>query len=344
MKKSDRKREHLELSLDGDVENKVITSGFEEYLFIHNSLPEIDFDQIDTSTEIFGKRLDAPIIISPITGGTGKAGMLNRRLASVAMEKNIAMGVGSQRVALENPKHEDTFNIRDIAPGILLFANLGAVQLNYGYGTGECIKAVDMINADGLMLHLNPMHEIFQDGGNGNFSGLQEKITRICKNVPFPVVAREVGFGISKEVAARLISCGISGIDVGGAGGTSWTKIEGKRSEDPLKSKVTEVFQGWGISTAVCLEQIRELKKDTKIIASGGIRSGLDIAKAIALGADMVGIALPLLRAASVSEGKATGLMDEYITGLKAAMFCIGAKSINELKNTKYLIKRGRTD
>jgi isopentenyl-diphosphate Delta-isomerase len=342
MEDRNRKKEHLELSLDGDMENKEITSGFEDYRFIHNALPEIDFDSIDTGIEVLGKRLAVPLMIAPMTGGTGDCGLINRRLAEAAAGANIAMAVGSQRVALQDPGSRDTFNVRDMAPDILLFANLGAVQLNYGYGVKECREAVDMIGADGLMLHLNPMQEVFQEGGNRDFTGLQHKIEDICSKADFPVVVREVGFGISAGAAEKLISCGVSGIDIGGAGGTSWIKIEGDRSKDHGGKKISRSFQGWGIPTAECLEDIRSLKKDILIIASGGIRSGLDAAKAVALGADMAGIALPLLKAASVSEEKAAGLIGEYITGLRIAMFGIGAKNIEELKNTRYLKKKGR--
>jgi len=341
MEDSRRKKEHLELSLNGDMENGSISAGFGDYCFIHQALPDLSLDDINTGIEIFGKKLDAPIMISPITGGTRDGRILNRRLAAAAQDKNIAMCIGSQRVALEEPAHEDTFNIRDIAPDILLFANMGAVQLNYGFGYRECIKAVDMIKADGLMLHLNPMQEVFQDGGNTDFSGLAAKIAKICGKVPFPVIIREVGFGISKDTAAKLISAGVSGIDVGGAGGTSWIKIESGRSKDMLKRKIAESFKDWGIPTAECLEMMDRAGKDLEVIASGGIRSGLDIAKSIALGADIAGIALPMLKAASVSVEKAEELIDEFIMGLRIAMFGMGAADIISLKNTRSLIRKG---
>lgn len=337
-----RKKEHLELCLEGDIRDSNILSGFEKYRFTHNAVPEIDFSGIDTSIEVFGKRLGAPIMVSPITGGIDDGGIINRRLAAVAEKKNLAMGLGSQRVALEDGRCEDTYRVRDKAPGVLLFANLGAVQLNYGYGVKECIKAVRMIDADGLMLHLNPMQEVFQDGGNTDFGGLLKKITIVCKNTDFPVVVREVGFGISKEAAEKLLDCGVSGIDLGGAGGTSWTKIEGKRSKNHMRSRIAESFHCWGIPTAECLDGIKNVKKSAKIIASGGIRNGLDIAKSIALGADMAGIALPFLKAAYESSDIAEALADEYISGLRIAMFGIGAKNIDELKNTKYLKKESR--
>lgn len=343
MEDSRRKKEHLELSLNGDMEDGSISTGFDDYRFIHQALPDLSFDDINTGIELFGGKLDAPIMISPITGGTRDGRMLNRRLAAAAQDKNIAMCIGSQRVALEDPAYEDTFNIRDIAPDILLFANLGAVQLNYGFGYRECIKAVDMIKADGLMLHLNPMQEVFQDGGNTDFSGLAAKIAQICEKAPFPVIVREVGFGISEDTAAKLVSAGVSGIDVGGAGGTSWVKIESGRSKDMLRNRVAESFQGWGIPAAECLEMMKGPGKDLKVIASGGIRSGLDIAKSIALGADIAGTALPMLKAASVSVEKAEELIDEFAMGLRIAMFGIGAADIGSLKNTKSLIRKGRS-
>ncbi|MCD4670437.1 MAG: type 2 isopentenyl-diphosphate Delta-isomerase [Actinomycetia bacterium] len=342
MEDSRRKQDHLELSLNGDMEDRSTSAGFSDYRFIHQALPDLNFDDINTGIEIFGKKLDAPIMISPITGGIRDAKILNRRLAAVARDKNIAMCVGSQRVVLEDPAQEDTFNIRDIAHNILLFANLGAVQLNYGFGPAECIKAVDMIKADGLMLHLNPMQEVFQNGGNTDFSGLIGKIARICEKAPFPVIVREVGFGISEDTAAKLVSAGVSGIDMGGAGGTSWIKIENGRSRDMLKRKVAGSFRGWGIPTVECLEMIDCAGKDLKVIASGGIRSGLDIAKSIALGADIAGTALPMLKAASVSAERAGELIDEFAMGLRIAMFGIGAADIMSLKNTKSLIKKGR--
>jgi isopentenyl-diphosphate Delta-isomerase len=342
MDETKRKKEHLEISLKGDMENEEITSGFEEYRFVHNALPELDADSIDTGIEVSGKKLAAPLMIAPITGGTGDGGVINRRLAAAAAGAGIAMAVGSQRIALEDPGSRHTFTVRDTAPDMLLFANLGAIQLNYGYGVKQCREAVDMIGADGLMLHLNPMQEVFQDGGNRDFSGLADKIKNICKSVSFPVVVREVGFGISAGTAERLISCGVSGIDIGGAGGTSWIDIEAERSKDQMMARIAKTCRGWGIPAAECLEGMRGLKKDILIIASGGIRSGLYAAMAIALGADMAGIALPLLKAASVSEEKASALIDEYITGLRIAMFGIGAKNIEELKNTRYLKKKGR--
>ncbi|MES0342239.1 MAG: type 2 isopentenyl-diphosphate Delta-isomerase [Candidatus Humimicrobiaceae bacterium] len=339
---SKRKEEHLDLSLNGDVENGIVFPGFENYRFIHQALPELDFNSIDIGTNIFGKKLSAPLMISPITGGTMGSGRLNMRFAELAQKKNIAMGIGSQRIAIEDSSFEESFRIRNTAPDILLFANLGAVQLNHGFGLEQCKRAVDMIEADALMLHLNPMQEVFQDGGDHNFSNLASKIANICKKAQFPVIVREVGFGISADAAKLLIDAGVAGIDVGGAGGTSWIKIESRRSKNPVLKNISKSFMEWGISTTDSLEMATGAGSDIKIIASGGIRTGLDAAKAIALGADIAGFALPILKASTDSAGEAENLIDEIILGLKVAMFGIGAPNISILKNNKYLIKKDR--
>jgi isopentenyl-diphosphate Delta-isomerase len=339
---SKRKEEHLDLSLNGDVENRIVFPGFENYRFIHQALPELDFNNIDIGTNIFGKKLSAPLMISPVTGGTMGSDRLNMRFAELAQKKNIAMGIGSQRIAIEDGSFEESFRIRKTAPDILLFANLGAVQLNHGFGLEQCKRAVDMIKADALMLHLNPMQEVFQDGGDHNFSNLASKIANICKKAQFPVIVREVGFGISADAAKLLIDAGVAGIDVGGAGGTSWIKIESRRSKNPVLKNISKSFMEWGISTTESLEMVTGTGNDIKIIASGGIRTGLDAAKAIALGADIAGAALPILKASTDSAGEAGDLIDEIIMGLKVAMFGIGASNISILKNNKYLIKKDR--
>ncbi|MCJ7471853.1 MAG: type 2 isopentenyl-diphosphate Delta-isomerase [Actinobacteria bacterium] len=339
---SRRKEEHLDLSLNGDVENGGLSPGFENYRFIHQALPELNFDSIDTGINIFGRKLSAPLMISPITGGTMGGGRLNIRLAELAQKKNIAMGIGSQRIAIEDGSFEESFKVRKTAPDILLFANLGAVQLNHGFGPEQCKRAVDMIEADALMLHLNPMQEVFQDGGDHDFSNLAKKIAGICKKVQFPVIVREVGFGISADAAKMLAGAGVAGIDVGGAGGTSWIKIESSRSKDPVLKNISKSFMDWGIPTAESLEMVSGVSSSIKIIASGGIRTGLDVAKAIALGADIAGAALPILRASTGSAGEAEDFIDEIIMGLKVAMFGIGASNILGLKNNKYLVKKDR--
>jgi len=363
---SNRKKDHLFISLNKDVSYKTIKTGFENYRFIHQALPELDLNEIDTSTTIFGKKLNLPLMISPLVGGIAAGENINKKLAKVAQELNIAMGVGSQRLVLEELDNGLTlrsFQIRDIAPDILLFSNIGAVQLNYGFTIKHCRKSIKMINADGLILHLNSMQEVFQPEGNYNFSNLQEKIKNICDNLEYPVIVREVGFGISSETAEKLILANVSGIDVGGSGGTSWIEVEKQRTEFETLKNVAEIFKDWGIPTSESILAVKKtmdklfnLKKSNNksknnsvksnetckfvLIASGGIRDGLDIAKAIALGADLVGIALPILKKINISIDACISYIKELELGLKIAMFGIGAKSIEELKNTSFLIRK----
>ncbi len=332
-----RKEEHLRICLEENVEAHLLTSGFEKFRFIHQALPEIDRDEIDVSLTLFGKKLCAPILISPMTGGSEAGKRINRNLALAAQKVGVAMGVGSQRIALEFPELAHTFQIRDLAPDILLFANLGAVQLNYGYGVKECLKAVEMIEADGLIFHLNALQEACQPEGNRNFKGLTAKIGEVCRNLPVPVLIKECGWGISREVARRLKDTGIQGIDVAGAGGTSWFFIENYRAKAKKKAYLSDSFREWGIPTVESLLWVREVAPHLILIASGGVRTGLDIAKAISLGATMAGLALPMLKAATQSADAVTEKLTILIEELKTAMFCIGASTLEELRNTPYL-------
>jgi len=334
---SRRKKEHLNISLEKDVQSKDITTGFENYYFLHQALPEIDAATIDLSVTLFGKKLEAPLIISAMTGGIEAAKRINRNLAQAAQAAGIAMGVGSQRCAIDDPKLAITYQIRDVAPGILLFANLGAVQLNYGYSFAECQRAVDMIHADALILHLNPLHEALQRDGNTNFSGLLSKIERVCHELRVPVIVKEVGYGISQSVAKRLAAAGVSGIDISGAGGTSWSEVERHRAHSPVTDNVAATFSCWGIPTAESILIARQDAPDITLIASGGIRTGIDAAKAIALGADAVGIAAPFLKAAAISAEAVTQAINEIIEGLRITMFCIGAANLHQLKHSPLL-------
>jgi isopentenyl-diphosphate Delta-isomerase len=335
-----RKEEHLQSCLSKDVGFKTVSSGFENYSFIHNALPEVSLDEIDVSTVFLGKKLNMPFMISPMTGGTENAAVVNQRLAEAAQFCQIAMGVGSQRVAIEHARMEETFTVRNIAPDILLFANLGAVQLNYGFHLDDCRRAIEMIGADGLMLHLNPMQEAFQPEGNHDFSDLLKKINSIAANLKRPLLIREVGFGISKDVACRLKNLKIAAIDVGGSGGTSWIEIERDRLSDESLINISKDFLDWGIPTAESIKVVKKFCPIIPVIASGGIRSGLDVAKSIALGADIAGIALPVLKIAQKSTQALIDYFHEIETGLKIAMFGIGAKSISKLKNAALLYKK----
>ncbi|HMR98892.1 MAG TPA: type 2 isopentenyl-diphosphate Delta-isomerase, partial [Anaerolineales bacterium] len=228
-----RKADHIKINLEQDVRS-ALTTGLENYRFIHEALPELDLNRLDTTVNLFAKRLAAPILISSMTGGTAEAETINLRLAEAAQEMNIAMGVGSQRAAIEHPEQAKTFQVRRVAPDILLFANLGAVQLNYGYSIDHCRRAIDMIQADALYLHLNPLQEAVQDAGDTNFEGLAKKIEDVCKQIEVPIIAKEVGWGISERTARLLSDCGVSAIDVAGAGGTRLSQLERHRAPDEL--------------------------------------------------------------------------------------------------------------
>lgn len=330
-----RKREHLDTVLNEDVGAKGVSSGFAGYFFEHVALPEIDLAAVDTSVVLFGRRLRAPLLISSMTGGTAAARDINLRLAEAAAALGIAMGVGSQRAALEEPLYADTFRVRRAAPEILLFANIGAIQLNYGYGLDEARRAVEMIEADALFLHLNPLQEAVQASGDRNWSGLLAKIEAIARGLDVPVIAKEVGNGISAAVARRLVSAGVAAIDVAGAGGTSWSEVEAYRQADPALRRVAHSFAGWGIPTEMALREAVAAVPGTPVFASGGIRTGIDVAKALRLGAALAGVAAPML-------GNAVGRADEAIEGmgsvieeLRIAMFCTGSADIDALRRAR---------
>lgn len=325
-----RKREHIETVLSRDVAAKGVSTGFENYAFEHNALPEVDFDAIDLSHEMFGRRLAAPFLISSMTGGTELAREINLRLAETAWRLGIAMGVGSQRAALEDSRLAPTFSVRSVAPDILLFANLGAVQLNCGYGPDEARRAVDMIEADALFLHLNPLQEAVQAEGDRNWSGLLGRIETVTRALEVPVVVKEVGNGISADVARRLAGAGVAAIDVAGAGGTSWSEVEAFRQTDPLDAAVAHDFSGWGIPTATAL--VEAAVAGLPLFASGGIRSGIDAAKAIRLGASLVGIAAPALETAARTSTATAERLEAVIKGLRIAMFCTGSADLASLR------------
>lgn len=334
-----RKADHIRICLDEDVEFNETTSGFESYQFCHCCLPELNLSEINLKTRFLGKELNAPLLISSMTGGTEFAQLINYRLAEVAQHYRIAMGVGSQRVAIENPDVAQTFALRSRAPNILLFANLGAVQLNYKYGVEECQRVIDILEADALILHLNPLQECIQTEGDTNFKGLLNKIHNLCQVLPIPVIAKEVGNGIGATMAAQLIDVGISAIDVAGAGGTSWAKIEGERAKDAKQRRLGETFANWGIPTAQCLREVHAIAPHIPLIASGGLKNGLDIAKAIALGADIAGLARPFLQAAVESEIALQELVEVLIAEITTVLFCTGNATLSDLKHS-HVLKR----
>ena len=332
-----RKAEHIRICLESDVQFKAQGSGFDKYQFTHSCLPELDYQDIDLTTNLLGKQLGAPILISSMTGGTQQAKEINYRLAEAAQEYKLAMGVGSQRVAIEKPDVADTFQVRKIAPDILLLANIGAVQLNYRYGIAECLRAVELLEADALILHLNPLQECIQPQGDTNFKGLLDRIATVCARLPVPVIIKEVGNGISASTAQQLIAAGVSGIDVAGAGGTSWAKVESERAQTVLQRRLGETFADWGIPTTTCITAIRQITPTLPLIASGGVRNGLDIAKAIALGADVAGLALPFLQAADSSTAAVAELVQILMAEIQTVLFCTGNASLSALQQANCL-------
>lgn len=339
-----RKTEHIRLCLNDNVEGVNKTTGLEGISFIHNALPEIDFKDIQLDTTFLGKKITAPFLVSSMTGGSELAEEINVNLAKAAEQKGWAIGLGSTRALLESDAHKDSFLVRKYAPTAPLIANIGAVQFNYGYGAEECQRIVDLTEADSIYLHLNCLQELTQDEGDTNFHDLLPKIEDVCKKLTVPVGVKEVGFGIDGTVARRLYDAGVAYIDVSGAGGTSWSQVEKLRSKDPLRKAAAEAFNNWGIPTKDCIVSVRsELGSAVPVIASGGMKTGVDAAKALTIGADVVGFARTLLQAATESTEAVIQVMEQIELELKMAMFGIGVKTIDELKNTNRVSIMGRS-
>ena len=331
---SQRKADHIRINLEEDVRSE-LTTGLERLRFEHDALPELDLGSLQTDLVFLGKRLAAPLLISSMTGGTAAAGQINLALAQAAQQRGVAMGLGSLRAALEDPAQAATFRVRRMAPDILLLANLGAVQLNYGLGPEDCRRAVELVEADALVLHLNALQEALQPEGDTNFSGLLAKIEGVCRSLTVPVIAKEVGWGISGEVAARLARAGVAAIDVAGAGGTSWSQVEMYRTEDPQAARLAAAFVGWGIPTAEALRQVRSTLPDIPLIASGGLRSGTDVAKSLALGGDLGAMAGPFLKAAAESSEAVVRTIDHVVSELRLVMFATGSADLTALRMSK---------
>lgn len=337
----ERKQDHIRMCLTKEVQARSIKAGFEDANLIHKALPEINLNQVNTFVEILDHKLAAPIIISAMTGGTETTTKINAALAEAAEKLGLGMGVGSQRAAIENPKLASTFQIaREKAPTALLIANIGCPQFTGGYGVGEAEEAVKMIKADALAIHLNPLQEAIQAEGQTDFTGGLDRIREIARALQVPTIVKETGAGIAAEVAVALAKAGVSGIDIGGAGGTSWAAVEyhrAKKVKAGLRQQLGLTFWDWGIPTITSLIEVRNSTK-LKVIATGGIRTGIDIAKSLALGADAVGIALPLLRPALKGPGKVEEELTRLISELKTAMFLTGAKSIQDLNKIPVVI------
>ncbi|MEF2968227.1 type 2 isopentenyl-diphosphate Delta-isomerase [Paenibacillus sp. M1] len=337
---SERKTQHIRLCLEEQVGSEGITTGFEKYRFRHNALPELDFEEISLKTTFLGAPVRTPLLVSSMTGGSELAGRINERLAEAAERRGWAMGVGSVRAAVERGELAPTFAVRRKAPTIPIIANIGAVQLNYGFGAEQCRRAVDIAGADMLVLHLNSLQEVFQPEGNTAFGGLLARIEELCRTLPVPVGVKEVGWGIDGAAAKRLREAGVAFIDVAGAGGTSWSQVEKFRSSDPVRRAAAESFADWGIPTAECIREVRAAAPEAALIGSGGLNTGVDAAKALALGADLAGFGRALLEPAVNSEERLDALLERIELELRTAMFGIGAGTVAALRGTPRLVRR----
>lgn len=336
---STRKADHLRINLEEDVAAKGVAAGFEAYRFMHCALPEIDLAEVTTATEVLGWRLSSPLFISCMTGGTQAAHRINCSLAETAEELGIALGLGSARVLLERPEALSSFAVRELAPSVPLFANLGAVQLNRGVTSDDCRRLVAMLGADALVLHLNALQEALQPEGDTCFAGLLGRIQSVAAALEAPVVVKEVGWGIAADLVTALLDAGVAAVDVAGAGGTSWSEVERLRLGAGPAARTAAQFAGWGIPTAVALTQARAAAPDAVLFASGGVRSGLDVAIAATLGADLVGVAGPFLRAASESTSACVELGREWTDVLRIAMFCTGSANLAALRSCGRLVR-----
>lgn len=326
-----RKFEHVNIALKKNVQYTK-SAGFEQIMLVHNALPEIDFDAVDSSTMFLGKKLDAPLLIEAMTGGYPEGGRINKKLAEAAEKSRIAFGLGSQRAMVEAPSLTKTYCVRDVAPSIPIIANIGAYQLKK-YSFDKIENIISLTEADALAVHLNPLQEIIQPEGNRDFSAILNAIKTTCEKLSVPIIAKETGAGIGSDAAKKLKDAGVSYIDVAGVGGTSWSAIEYERKKGRWKKNTVGDFADWGIPTVASILANRKI---LPLIASGGVRSGMDAAKAVALGSELAGAALPFLRACA--ERKLENEINIWKEQLKISMFLTGAKDISSLKKTKVFV------
>lgn len=333
-----RKSQHLDIVLGRDVQARGVTTGLEAVRFEHVALPELSLDDIDLSTTFLNRPLAAPLLVSSMTGGPERAEAINRAIAEASQALKLAFGVGSQRVALEGEQAAGfSRHLRDAAPDVPILANFGVAQLRSWKGEDMARRAVDMIGADALIVHMNPLQEAVQPEGDRDWRGLLERLARLQAASPVPVIVKEVGAGISGTLARRLWEIGIRIIDVAGAGGTSWAAVEAERAPDAAARAVAEVFRDWGIPTARALADVRAACPSATVIASGGIRDGLDVAKSIRLGADLAGMAAGLLDAALEDAEALAERLGVVVAQLRIACFCTGSANLAQLRQARLL-------
>ena len=337
-----RKRDGIDIPLKRGAQAKTSSTYLEYVRFVHNALPELDYSDVDTSSFFMGRRFAAPLIIDSMTGGTPEARKINERLGKLAQEYNIPMGLGSQRAGLKSEELASTYAIaRENAPNAFLIANIGGAQLSKGFTITEVKKVIEMIQADALVIHLNPLQELIQPEGEPKYTGVLAQIANLVAKLDLPVMVKEVGAGISREVATRLETASVAAISVAGAGGTSWAgveKIRADAAQNKIKIHLGELFWDWGIPTALSLLEVKRAIKKTPIVASGGLRNGLEVAKCIALGADMCAMAYPFLKAAAQSEASLFNYVNLVLAELKSTMFLLGSKNIEMLKGSRYIL------
>ena len=332
---TDRKNEHLDIVLNGRGRASG-RAGFDEIAFEHLALPELNMDDIDLSTTFLGKRINAPFLVSSMTGGPTRAASINQNLAEACQALNLPLAIGSQRVAIEAGDNAGLGReLRRVAPDIPLLANFGAAQLNLGFGVAQAQRAIEMIGANALIIHLNPLQEAVQPEGNRDWRGLLGCIEALAKTMPVPIVVKEVGAGISGPLARRLVDAGAAIIDVAGAGGTSWALVEAERAHSPEKAAIARAFADWGIPTTQAIVDVRQACPDTFVIGSGGVRDGIDAAKAIRLGADLVGQAAGVLAAATQSADAVAAHFAVLATQLRVACFCTGSANLSALRQAR---------
>jgi isopentenyl-diphosphate delta-isomerase len=340
---SDRKLSHLEICRDRDVNSRGKLTGLADVELVHNAMPDLDIESIDLSSCLFGKRLDAPIIISAMTGGHPATKKVNENLAKAAEELGLGICVGSQRAAIEDPRLEDSFRVvRDVSSKLLVVANMGAAQLLEPDPPGFAEKAIEMIGADAIAIHLNPLQELVQPMGDTKYRGVLKGISSLAKSLSKPIIAKETGCGISRDVAEKLIEAGVAAIEVAGAGGTSWAAVEHYNAQmkgDEAKAEVAETMWDWGIPTAMSICEVVSLKPKVPLIASGGVKNGLEMAKCIALGADFAGIARPLLVPAFSGRKQVSTKLSRMIHELKVAAMLTGSSCVSELQKAPTVIK-----
>lgn len=326
-----RKDEHIKFAIEAGP--SPVSAGFENFYVVHNSIPSTSFDATDTSTTFLGKRIAAPLMIASLTGGTTSGGEINNRLAKAAETAGIPIALGSAKIVFKEPDALETFKVRSLCPSVPLIANLGLGDLERTFSVDDCKRLVDMIEADAIFFHLNPLHEVFQGRENIDSGDLIAKLKKLVVGLDVPVLVKEVGHGISSDAFKRLMDCGVKGIDVAGAGGTCWARIEKLRSISAGKQPHLDNFKGWGIPTATILEDLQNMSRTCALIASGGVRTGVDAFKTLALGADMAAIAKPCLEAAAKSYDELLKYITCVINDLKISMYSAGCATTSDVKN-----------